>query len=364
MSLTLVPPRKGRSRFWRLRGTIRGVSVDETTGVESRELAEAIRIKREGQLLDESVFGPKRSRRFSEAAVSYVETVKPGRTQVDAIIGRERLKDGSISRCLVDDFGTLLCSAIDQAAVDKITRERFAKASPATVQRHFLTPLIAVLTFASDRKWCDRPQLWRPPATKGRTRWAAYEEADKLLEAASPHIYRLALFLMLTGARMSEATGLDWRDVNLAGRWVVFRDTKRNSEDRGVPLHAQLVAMLANLRHRKGPVFLTNRGEPYAEREGGGQIKTAWAATLRRAGIVDLRPHDLRHTFSTWLTLAGTHEQVRDEIMGHASTGMGRRYSHVPREELLKAVDKLPTRAEAVERQTWQSAKRKRNHAA
>jgi integrase len=357
MPLTLVPPRKGRSRFWRLRGTIRGFTIDETTGVESQELAEAIRIKREGQLLEESVFGARVSRRFPEAAVSYIETVKPGRAQVNAIIGHTRA-DGSISRCLIDDFGKMLVKDIDQAVVDKVMRARYPHAAPATIQRHFLTPLIAVLTFASARKWCDRPQLWRPPTAKGRTRWATYEEADRILEAASPHIRTLITFLMLSGARMSEALGLDWRDVDLSARWAVFRDTK-NGEDRGVPLHLQIVAMMANLRHRKGPVFLTHRGEAYAERDGGGQIKTAWVATLRRAGIADLRPHDLRHTFSTWLTMAGVHEQIRDEIMGHASTSMGRRYSHVPREELLRAVDKLPFQVEPTSDQGWQPAKRK-----
>lgn len=358
MPLTLVPPRTGRSRYYRLRGTIRGVPVDETTGVESRELAEAIRIKREGQILDESIFGPRTSRRFSEAAVTYLETIKPGGTQAHAIIGRQR-QNGAISSNLIDYFGDMLVSAIDQAAVDKVMREHFQKAASATIQRQLLTPLIAVLTFAAKRQWCDRPQLWRPPAPKGRTRWLDYDEADRLLGAMAPHIYRLSLFLMLSGARMSEATGLDWRDVSLVERWCVFRDTKRHSEDRGVPLHPQLVAMLADIRHRNGPVFLTQRGLPYAEREGGGQIKTAWAATLRRASIRDLRPHDLRHTFSTWLTMAGVHEQVRDEIMGHASTDMGRRYSHIPREALTQAVDRLPTRAEPVEQQTWHPAKTK-----
>lgn len=347
MPLTLAPPRRGKSRFWRIRGTVRGVPIDETTGVENRELAEAIRIKREGQILDESIFGARASRRFSEAAVSYVETAKPGRTQTDAIIGHAR-KDGGISRCLIDDFGGMLVSAIDQAAVDKVIRERFGHAAPATVQRHFLTPLIAVLTFAAARKWCDRPQLWRPPPAKGRSRWADYDEAAKIVAAASLHIRPLLIFLMLSGARMGEALALEWQDADLPERWAVLRDTKRNGEDRGIPLHPQLVDILTEMRRGRGAVFLTNRGEPYAEREGGGQIKTAWAATLRRAGVTDLRPHDLRHTFSTWLTLAGTHEQVRDEIMGHASSSMGRRYSHVPRDELRRAVDRLP-RVKSVE---------------
>jgi integrase len=341
MPLTLVPPRKGRSHHWRIRGTVRGVYIDETTGATNREHAEAIRIKRESQILEESVFGPRVSRRFSEAAVSYIETVRPGRTQTQAIIGYSR-RDGTIGRCLIDDFGSMMVSAIDQATVDRIARERFADASPATIQRDFLTPLIAILTFAAERKWCDRPHLWRPKTPRGRSRWATREEAERIISAAPPHLQLLLAFLILTGARMGEAVSLQWADISLAERWCVFRETK-NGEDRGVPLHHALVRLLDDMAgDRQGNVFLTNKDEPYAEREGGGHIKTAWRATLRRAGIADLRPHDLRHTFSTWLTMAGVHEQVRDEIMGHASTSMGRRYSHIPRTSLLEAIDRLP----------------------
>jgi integrase/recombinase XerD len=60
-----------------------------------------------------------------------------------------------------------------------------------------------------------------------------------------------------------------------------------------------------------------------------------------RTPVADLHPHDLRHTFSTWLTMAGVHKQARDEIMGHESTDVGRRYSHIPRASLLQAIDML-----------------------
>jgi len=99
-----------------------------------------------------------------------------------------------------------------------------------------------------------------------------------------------------------------------------------------------------------GTVFRARRNAEYVEREGGGRFKTGWRNTLRRAGLTgaDLRPHDLRHTCSTWLTMAGVHEQVRDELLGHASSDMGRRYSHIPRPSLIEAVDKLPRREDLV----------------
>lgn len=358
MPLTLVSPRKGRSSNFRIRGTVRGIHIDETTGVASRELADAIRIRREAQVLDESVFGVRASRGFAEAAIAYVEKVRPRGTQRVAIIGHTRL-DGTVSPCLVSDFGSRLVSAIDQAALDEVAAGRFAGKKPGTVQRHLIAPLVSVLRFAAKRKWCDPPIFERTRYDDRRRRWATYEEADRLIAGAAVHLRPLLLFLMLTGARMTEAIELEWSEVDLVQRWVVFRGTKRGSgpdaagEDRGVPLHPQLLTALANLpdKERKGRIFLTNRGRPYGDRrgQGGGHISTGWANACRRAKIRDLRPHDLRHTTSTWLTMAGVHEQVRDEIMGHASTDMGRRYSHIPRPDLVRAMDLLPPRGAGID---------------
>ncbi|HYJ44053.1 MAG TPA: site-specific integrase [Xanthobacteraceae bacterium] len=360
MPLTLIP-RKGTDN-WYLRGSVRGQPVYETTGTANKELAEAIRIKREAQILEESVLGPRVSRTFREAAVGYIESVNPGRSQIEAVVGHQR-QDGTLSPSLVQDFGPLLCSRIDQAAVDKVIRRRFAGRSPATVQRSFLMPLTAVLNWAAkgQRKWCDVPTFERPAGTisRGRTRWASEEEADRLLEACSPHLWRLVLFLVLSGARVGEALSLRWDDVDLGANWAIFRNTKRNKrtgrsegEDRGVPLHSQVVAMLANLARPKsgeGFVFLTPVGLPYAERDGGGHIKTAWRLTCARAGIADLRVHDLRHTFATWLLVKRIPADIREEIMGHRSQRMSSRYAHVPVPELVQAVQVLSTCAKSVQ---------------
>lgn len=352
MSLKLIPPRQGRSKNYTIRGTVRGVPIDETTGTADRDRAEAIRIKRENELLDESVFGKRASRAFSEAALGYAQQLKnegASLTQIEAVIGRIR-KDGNVTRSLVDDFGAMLVDRIDQDVVDKVIARRFGTDyNPATVLRNFLTPLIAVLNYAHRRKWCDAPTLERPEQRKGAARQARalpYDEADRVLEASSRHIYELALFLMMSGARMSEALNLDWADVRLSDRWAVLRKTKRNGEDRGIPLHPQLVTMLANMRHRTGKVFLTHKGQPYAEKiSAGGQIKTAWRATLRRAEVEYIRPHDLRHTFATWLMSLGVVREVRERIMGHQSQEMAGRYAHVADPLMIEAVTRLEMRA-------------------
>lgn len=358
MPLTLVPPRQGYSPFWRIRGTVRGIAVNESTKTSDKALAEALRIKREAACLTESILGPRVSRTLYAAAVEYVEATEPGRSQKDAILGAERA-DGSLSPALVSDFGDMLCARIDQAAVDRVIKKRFSGRSPATVQRSLLTPLKAVLNYAAAKKWCDTPHFEPPRGqqSRGRTRWLDEGEADRLLAAASPHVYRLILFLLLSGARVGEALALEWQDVDLAAGWCVLRNTKRGKrghiagEDRGVPLNSQLVVMLANAPRKKGEnrVFLSSLGEPYAERQGGGQIKTAWRLTCKRAGIADCRVHDLRHTFATWMLLARVPDRIREEIMGHRSASMSGRYAHVPQADAIEAVQLLGSRAKSVQ---------------
>jgi integrase len=358
MPLTLVNPRPGRSPNFGMRGTVnagkKSKYINETTGVANRKLASQIRTKREAEIIEELIHGTKPSHTFAEAAVEYVETVKPTGPQRDAVIGRPR-RDGTVSPNLINDLGNVPVNLIDQSHVDRIIKARFANLKPGTVQRFLLTPLTAVLNFAAQNKWCDRPVFRRPRYDDRRRCGASYDEADRLLAEGAPHLRPLLLFLMLSGARIGEAVALDWPDVDLAARWLVLRDTKRGKrgadsrgEDRGVPIHPQLVVALANLPgERQGRVFRTQRGLVYAERNtygGGGQIKRAWAGTCRRAGVVGLQVHDLRPTTATWLVMAGVHEQVRDEIMGHASSDMGRRYSHVQRPALIEAIDRLPAR--------------------
>jgi integrase len=346
MSLKLVPPREGRSQHWRIRGTIKGQYIDESTGVSSQARAEEIRIKRENELLDQAIFGAKATTTFAVAAVSYLESRQPKGMQRYAIAGWNEN-----SPCLMKDFGETLVNRIDQAKVNEVIAKRYRGKKPGTIVRNFLTPLTAVLHHAANQGWCDTPKPFtRPKFNDKRNRWASYEEADRLLQHAAPHVRPLILFLIQTGCRMAEAIDLKWEDINFEARWLVFCKTKWNEEPRGVPIHQQLATVLQQLPNYgaspDSPVFLTDRGEPYTdrEREEGGQIKTAWRGACRRAGIVNLRLHDLRHTFATWGLMLRVDARIQKEIQGHARTDMGSRYAHVPNPEAIAEIDRFPFR--------------------
>jgi integrase len=321
MSLKLK--RRAGRPHWYIFGTVRGVSIRESTRVADHKAAEAIRARREWEIIQRSVFGAEATATFVGAAVSYLEAGGE-RTYLKPIIAR---------------IGSMPLAKIDQAFIEKTARALYPSASPATLNRQAFTPIAAVLSHAAKRGLCARKTVERPPQPKGRVRWVTFEEAERLLTACSPHLRPLVMFLLGTGARMSEALYLDWREVDLAGAHVTFLDTK-NGEHRGIPLHARLVNELRGLRHRQGRVFRTNAGLPYAEKEsGGGQIKTAFRGACRRAGLADFSPHDCRHTWATWHYAANRDIVALMKLGGWKSERMVLRYAHVNVAQLAPSID-------------------------
>lgn len=330
MPLKLV--RRPNSPNWIIRGTIRGVRIEESTRIGDRKLAEEVRAKREAEILTESIYGKQATATFAHAACSYLE-------------------NGGSLRYLtrvIEYFGTTPLARVDQDALDAGAKKLYPNGSPATRNRQFYTPASAVLHHAAKKGWCPKPVIERPKQPKGRIRWLEPDEANNLIEACSPHLRPLVMFLLYTGARASEAIYLDWSNVDLERRHVQFLETK-NGEARGVPLHSRVVAELAKLKHREGAVFRrpgTKRkplGEPYKRKiGGGGQIKTAFKGACRRADIEDFRPHDCRHTWATWHYRANRDLGALQKLGGWKSLPMVMRYAHTNVSEHANSIDNLP----------------------
>lgn len=322
-----------RGDIYHLRGTIRGITIRETTRCTHQEDAEAVRIKREAEILKRSIHGASATASFLEAAVLYLEHG-----------GEARYIEP-----LTEHFGTTKLERVDQTAIDNAARIIYPNAAPSTRNRQIYTPVSAIMHFAADRGLCEWRTVKRPKQPKSRIRWLELQEAESLIEACSPHLKPLVTFLLYTGARLSEAVHLDWKDVDLSSRRVSFIDTK-NGEDRGVPLHDRALIELANLGHREGAVFrkpgtkVKPLGDPYkVKNNGGGQIKTAFKGACRRAGITNFTPHDCRHTWATWHYAANRNIKALMELGGWKSETMVMRYVHVNPGHLIDSINALPS---------------------
>jgi integrase len=318
-------PKRG-SPNWYIRGTVRGILVDESSRTSKRSVAESILAQRQWECEQSSIFGRKSTATFLEAAVAYMEA------------GGER----RFLAPLIKHFGSAPLANIDQAAIDHAAKLLYPTATPGTLNRQVYTPVSAVLKFAAKRGMCDFRQIDRPRQPKGRVRWLTPIEADRLIDACSPHLKSFVIFLLYTGCRLSEGLYLGWSQVDLERGEVQFLQTK-NGEARGVPLHPRVIAALQALPRRDGAVFRRPDGQPYAPKhDGGGQIKTGFYGACRRAGILQFSPHDCRHTWATWHYTANRDIVSLMHLGGWQSEKMVLRYAHMNVEHLSKSIGALP----------------------
>ncbi len=323
MSLKLVQRHGGK--IWYLRGTVRGCAVDESTRVTDRKLAEEIRSRREWEIVESSIHGRKTTATFLEAAVGYLEA------------GGER----RFLKKVTEYFGDTPLAKINQAAIDRAAKVLYPNAKSSTVTRQLFTPTSAVLKHAATRGLCEFVKLERPPQPRGRTRWLEPQEVERLIAACSAHLKPFVIFLFATGARLSEALRLDWRNVDLVRGEVQFIATK-NGHARGVPLHPRAIRALRALKERSGAVFRRPDGKPYEPNpKGGVPIKTAFRGACRRAGIEDFTVHGCRHTWATHHYKTNGDLVSLMQIGGWRTQSMVVRYLHTNARHLKHSIEAM-----------------------
>jgi len=139
------------------------------------------------------------------------------------------------------------------------------------------------------------------------------------------------------GPRRGELLNVEWSDVDMQRREFTLRHTK-NGENRTVPMPPEVYRVFTELWQERRldtqRVFLY-KGMPVRD------VKTAFDKACKRAGVMNLRLHDLRHTASTNLRRAGVDATTAMKIVGHKSERMHRRYNTVEPEDLRRAVSQL-----------------------
>ena len=140
--------------------------------------------------------------------------------------------------------------------------------------------------------------------------------------------------LLLTGARKRAVLDAKWRDVDKARSFWRIPVTKSGRE-RHVPLSAAALDLLGKVPHSRFSDYIFENPKT---RKSFSSIFFSWDAARTRAGLKDVRIHDLRHSFASFLVNAGCSLYEVQKILGHASVSMTQRYSHLNQESLLRAV--------------------------
>jgi integrase len=173
-----------------------------------------------------------------------------------------------------------------------------------------------------------------------RDRYLTSDEERRLmavLAVPSRQMLRACVVLALnTGMRRGEIIGLTWGDVHLDRGLVMVRDAKSMTGrvNRPVMLNAAARGVFEELRrYADGDGSLVFCGVDWVNKG------FRWACG--RAGISNLRFHDLRHTFAVRLLEAGADAFTVSSLLGHTSVQMTARYAHATEQTKRRAVDAL-----------------------
>lgn len=206
------------------------------------------------------------------------------------------------------------------------------------------------------------------PERRSMTTLDVTEVGNLLAAAVGTRLLAPLHISIATGMRRGELLGLHWRDIDLAGRKLAVRWSLQTLKDETGPIlkapksgHSRTVtlpqaAVAALIVHKKNQaaekllhgkdyqdndlVFCEEDGRPWKPNAFTGH----WDRFKRKQGL-DIRWHDLRHTYATLLLGQGVHPKVVQEALGHSTIAITMDlYSHVTpnlQEEAAQKLDAL-----------------------
>jgi integrase len=330
--------RKGSQFYW-MTFRIKGRKVYESTGTTNKKLADRIYAKRVTEIAEGRWFpNEAKKRTFEELRDRYMEDYAiPNKSP------RTVEKDRYSFKRLSESFHGLTLSEITpQRIADYKRLRRNAGAKTATLARELEILRASLNVAVREWDWLGINPFWKVKIEQPRghkERWLTLDEEKRLLGCSPAWLRDIIIFALNTGMRQNEILDLSWPQVDFLRRTVTLLETK-NKEKRTIPLNQTVLEFLktkSKVRHISGYVFTSAAGTRILARN---LLRTYYAAR-KKAGLEDVRFHDLRHTFATRLVQAGVDLYVVKQLLGHKSLKMTMRYAHHYPESLRHGVDVL-----------------------
>jgi integrase len=288
--------------------------------------------------------------RLDEYARRFLLTVRHPNTQK---------RYGSSVRNFSACFGNVKISNITADIIEDFKEERLSQGiRTATVNRD-LAVLRRMMKLAEKRRLINESpfrevDFLEEREQRRRPHILTFEEEERVLAAAAPHIRALAVLILETGMRSRrEALSLLWSDVDFAHNLISVRKSKTRAGERTIPISGRCKTELLRWRSLFGSEFssyvfpsMHDPSKPLKD------LRRSWAKALKDAGLQYFWLYDLRHTLASRLTQAGVSPVFVAQIIGHSSTSILSTYARAVDEYRRDAIHKLENlRHEHVSRQ-------------
>ncbi|CDH24234.1 site-specific integrase [Xenorhabdus bovienii] len=328
-----------RNQTWYADITIPGGKrIKQSLGTEDKRQAQELHDKLRADLWRVDKLGDYPDITFEEACVRWLEE-KSEKKSLDTDKSLMGFWLEHFSGCLLND----ITSAKIYSAVSKMQnraalanwlakKEAYAKKGkdiptyvPQSVSQSTKSSHLALMKSilrAAERewKWLDKAPIIKVNQPKNkRIRWLELHEAIRLISECPEPLKSVVRFALATGLRRSNIIDLEWQQIDMQRKaaWVNPEDSK-SGKAIGVALNDTACQVLRDQigNHHKW-VFVhkiaSNRNDGTmtpAIRKMRVDNNRSWNSALKRAGIEDLRFHDLRHTWASWLPTELTTQQA------------------------------------------------------
>ena len=330
-----------RGGVWHIDKHIRGYGrISESCRTGSLLEAEQYLAHRLEEIRQATVYGVRPTRTFREAATKYLR---------ENVHKRSIARDAQDLRSLDPFIGDVALDRIHDGTLQPFVHARKRTTRPGTINRS-IAVVRRILNLAA-RRWRDEAGLsWLPtvpllsfvPDEHPRQPYPiSWDEQTRLFQALPPHLARMALFKVNTGTREQEVVQLRWDweyPVPELGTsvFVVPRSLVKNKEDRLVVLNDVARSVIEEVRGGHPERVFTYKGKPV-----GRIYNSAWKHARERAGLPNLRVHDLKHTFGRRLRAAGVSFEDRQDLLGHKSGRITTHYSAAELGSLIEAANRV-----------------------
>jgi len=341
MGIKRMPGLIKRGDIWHINKKVDGVRVCESTGSSQLKEAEKYLVRRLEAIRQAKVYGIRLKRSFREAATKFLLENQHKKSLADDVNNLKRL-DAYI--------GALSLESIHSGSLDRYITTRRAEGVKNRTINYGLQLVRHILNLAAE-EWRDEygltwlagaPKIKLLPETDAREPYPlSWEEQEQLFAQLPRHLRDMALFAVNTGCRDQEVCRLRWSwqvnvlPLEMGFVFIIPKKYVKNGEDKLIILN-QLARVVVEKQRGKHPEFVfIYRGKPLHH-----MLNNGWRAARRKVGL-NVRVHDLRHTFGMRLRAAGVSFEDRQDLLGHKSDRMTTHYSRAQLTNLWEAANKL-----------------------
>ena len=245
---------------------------------------------------------------------------------------------------LLPAFGSHYIDTITRRDVQKLITSRLDMGkAPGTCDRMLI---LARHIFNCAIKW-KTPGVKSNPAKEvdllkvdnKRERFLSEEEVRRLYSAVvvsdNPMLKYIVPMLLLTGARKREVLDARWEDFDVDNRLWRIPFTK-SGRPRTVPMSDGVMSVLDTVPRIAGSPYVfpnPDTKKPFVT------IHYTWDTARKRAGLRDVRMHDLRHSFASILINSGRSLYEVQHLLGHTQVKTTERYAHLQQDTLMTAAN-------------------------